>query len=59
MWVNGAAQWTAHSAGKKHRRHADPALQPRFTDNQRFWARRAARSLLYARYMALLRHLAG
>eukprot|EP00974_Lingulodinium_polyedra_P006730 641550-Lingulodinium_polyedra.AAC.1 len=34
MWVNGAAQWAAHAAGKKHRRHAGPALQPRFADDQ-------------------------
>eukprot|EP00974_Lingulodinium_polyedra_P024416 2363336-Lingulodinium_polyedra.AAC.1 len=62
MWANGTAQWVTHAAGKKHRRNVDPALQPRFTDDQQFWARQAARScfqLLYTRHTVLLRQLAG
>eukprot|EP00974_Lingulodinium_polyedra_P075745 7337396-Lingulodinium_polyedra.AAC.1 len=53
MWVNGTAQRVAHVAGKKHSRNADPALQPRSTDDQEFWARQSARSylqLLYTRH---------
>eukprot|EP00974_Lingulodinium_polyedra_P021763 2101777-Lingulodinium_polyedra.AAC.1 len=60
--VDGAEQWSTRTAGKKHRRNADRALQPRFTDDQRYWAKQAARNhlqLLYTRYSVLLARLAG
>eukprot|EP00974_Lingulodinium_polyedra_P041543 3990341-Lingulodinium_polyedra.AAC.1 len=60
MWVNGLDQWVTHVAGRKHRRNTGLALRPRFSGDQRFWARQAARShlqLLYTRYTALLRQL--
>eukprot|EP00974_Lingulodinium_polyedra_P020062 1938892-Lingulodinium_polyedra.AAC.1 len=62
MWLNSAEQWTEHVAGKKHRKNTRLAWQPRFTDDQRYWARQAARchlQLLCTRYSALLRQIGG
>eukprot|EP00974_Lingulodinium_polyedra_P105320 10198503-Lingulodinium_polyedra.AAC.1 len=43
FWVNGADQWAVRVTGRKHRRNVSLALQPRFTSDQRYWARDVAR----------------
>eukprot|EP00974_Lingulodinium_polyedra_P011516 1112527-Lingulodinium_polyedra.AAC.1 len=55
-------QWAGHIAGKKHRKNTSVAKQRRFSAEQQYWAREAARfhlQMLYARYLVLLQHAAG
>eukprot|EP00974_Lingulodinium_polyedra_P046873 4492230-Lingulodinium_polyedra.AAC.1 len=62
MWLNSHEQWAEHIVGKKHRNNASVAMQRRFTADQLYWAREAARfhlQMLYTRYLVLLCRAAG